>query len=248
MAQLIGKAAMPVPRLKKALMMFNGEEDAIAEFLDIYEQCADDAQLPKTERVKFMFRYIDQSQCLTFEAFEGYANEDWDVFSVAIKEAFGGVFQTKQCMRAALDTFIHTSAAKVITTDTKLRIYHRDFQGKAAYLINNKQLSEKDAAHYYWFGFHPSTQEQLERRLGIIKPDHPLEKLFAIADVYKAGCYIFNSSTFHRVLPSVLPTPNVSIQSPGVTGDSQVVKKTVRLPSELLSDVTDLLQKLHPLP
>jgi hypothetical protein len=176
--------------------MFNGDEDAIAEFLEVYERCADDAQLPKTEWVKFMFRYIDRSQRLTFEAFDGYAKEDWDVFSIAIKEAFGGAFQTKQCTRATLDAFIHTSAAKVITTDTELRVYHRDFQGKAAYLISDKQLSEMDAARYYWFGFHPSTQEQLERRLGIIKPDHPLEDPFAIADVYKAGCYIFNSNTF----------------------------------------------------
>ena len=188
---------MPAPRLKKAPDMFNGDEDDIAEFLEVYERCADDAQLPKKDWVKFMFRYIDRSQRLTFEAFEGYATEDWEVFSDAIKEAFGGAFQTKKCTRATLDSFIQTSATNVITTDTELRVYHQDFQGKAAYLISDKQLSEKDAARYYWFGFHPSTQEKLERRLGIIKPDHPLEDPFAIADVYKAGCYIFNSNTFN---------------------------------------------------
>ena len=126
--------------------MFNGNEDDIAEFLEVYEHCADDPQLPKKDWVRFMFRYIDRSQHLTFEAYDRYTMEDWDVFSDAIKEAFGGVFQTKKCMRAALGSFIQASATNVITTDTELRVYHRDFQGKAAYLISDKQLSEKDAA------------------------------------------------------------------------------------------------------
>ena len=154
---------MPAPRSKKAPVMFNGNENDIAEFLEVYECCANDAQLPKKEWVKFMFWYIERSQHLTFEAFNGYATEDWDVFRDAIKEAFGGVFQAKKCTCATLDSFIQASATKPITMDTELCMYHRDFQGNAAYLVTDKQLSEKDAAHYYWFGFHPSMQEQLER-------------------------------------------------------------------------------------
>ena len=173
--------------------------------------------------------------------------EDWDVFSDAIKEAFGGVFQTKKCTRAALDPFIQASATNVITTDTELHVYHRDFQGKAAYLISDKQLSEKDAARYYWFGFHPSTQEKLERWLGIVKLDHPLEDRFAIADVYKAGCYIFNSNAFNRMLPSAMPVPSSGMQSQEMVGGSQVIKKTVHLPLERSSDILELLEKLKSL-
>jgi hypothetical protein len=95
MSQLIGKAAMPAPRSKKAPKMFDGDDDDIAEFLEIYETCAGDAQLPKAEWVKVIFRYLDRSQRLIFEAFNGYAAEDWDVFSAAIKESFGGPFKQK---------------------------------------------------------------------------------------------------------------------------------------------------------
>ena len=49
----------------------------------------EDAQLPDTDCVKVMFQYLDHSQCLTLEAFGGYANGDWDVFQAAIKEALG---------------------------------------------------------------------------------------------------------------------------------------------------------------
>ncbi|KAF8498434.1 hypothetical protein JB92DRAFT_2834241 [Gautieria morchelliformis] len=248
MAQPTGKAAMPPPRSKKAPKTFSGDEDEITEFLDVYECCADDAQLPKTEWVKFMFLYIDRAQRLTFEALDGYATEDWDVFSEAIKEAFVGAFQTKKCTRATLDAFIQTASAKIITTDTELRVYHRHFQGIAVYLITDKQLSEKDAARYYWFGFHPSTQEQLERRLGIVKPDHPREDPFVIKDVYKAGCYIFNSNTFNRtpILSAASPVQSSSIKSQGASGESKVSKKTVQLPEEQPANIGDLLEKLPP--
>ena len=129
---------MPAPRSKKAPVMFNGDENDIAEFLEVYECCADDVQLPKKEWVKFIFWYIEQSQCLTFEAFNGYATEDWDVFRDVIKEAFGGTFQAKKCMHGTLDSFIQALATKPITMDTELCMYHHDFQGKAAYLVTVK--------------------------------------------------------------------------------------------------------------
>jgi hypothetical protein len=137
---------MLAPRSKKAPKMFDGDDDNIAKFLEIYETCAGDAQLPKAECVKVMFQYLDRSQRLIFEAFNGYAAEDWDMFSVSIKESFGGAFQTKKCTCATLGSFIQASAAKVIITDTEFWTYHRCFQGTAAYLIEHKQLSEKDAA------------------------------------------------------------------------------------------------------
>ena len=59
MSHLSRKAAIPAPRSKKAPKMFEGDEDDIAEFLDVYESCADDAQLPKADWVKVMFRYLD---------------------------------------------------------------------------------------------------------------------------------------------------------------------------------------------
>ena len=35
--------------------MFDGNEHDIAEFLDVYKQCVEDAQLPDTDHVKVMF-------------------------------------------------------------------------------------------------------------------------------------------------------------------------------------------------
>ena len=80
---------MPVPRSKRALKLFEGDEGDIMDFLESYECRADDAQLPENQRVKVIFHYLHWSQRLIFEAFDGYATENWDVFKVSIKEAFG---------------------------------------------------------------------------------------------------------------------------------------------------------------
>ena len=152
----------------------------------------------------------------------------------------------KKCIHVTLDSFIHTSAAKLVTTDTKLHVYHCSFQGIAAYLIKDKQLSEKDAAHYYLFGLHLDTQDQLECCLGIIKPTHPQEEPYAMTDVYQMRCYIFNSNTFNCIPFRSTPSPVGSVlKSQGVKESSRVMMKTVYLPKEQPGDVDELLRQLR---
>ena len=53
---------MPAPRSKRAPKLFKGDEEDIAEFLEAYEFCANDARLPENQRVKVIFRYLHWSQ------------------------------------------------------------------------------------------------------------------------------------------------------------------------------------------
>ncbi|KIJ29515.1 hypothetical protein M422DRAFT_269053 [Sphaerobolus stellatus SS14] len=46
----IGRAAMPAPGSNRAPKTFDGSEDDIADFLELFENCADDTQLPDKER------------------------------------------------------------------------------------------------------------------------------------------------------------------------------------------------------
>ena len=70
-------------------MMSEGSEEEIITFLGDYKCCTEDVQLPKVDWVKVIFRYLDWSQHLIFEAFDNYAAEDWDIFKAAIKESLG---------------------------------------------------------------------------------------------------------------------------------------------------------------
>ena len=62
-----------------------------------------------------------------------------------------------------------------------------------------------------------------------------------------AGCYISNSNAFNHTLPSAMPVLSSGMQSQEMVGSSQVIKKTVHLPSEQSSDILELLEKLKSL-
>ena len=69
----------------------------------------------------------------------------------------------------------------------------------------------------------------VEQRLTITLPDHPRSKPYAVADVYKAGCYVFDANAFDLSLPQT-STPT-SFDSSAHPMASQVVQTTVRLPT-----------------
>ena len=121
--QLTGRVAMPAPGSKKAPPTFDGDEHTIAEFLEIYERCIDDANLPRDDWVPFFFRYLSRVQHDIFEAFDGVATSSCDVFKESIRESFAGAFKSKKHTLASLDTFIKQSALQPIISDSAMRAY-----------------------------------------------------------------------------------------------------------------------------
>ncbi|KIJ22736.1 hypothetical protein M422DRAFT_196787, partial [Sphaerobolus stellatus SS14] len=192
----IGRAAMPAPGLNRAPKTFDGSEDDIADFLELFENCADDAQLPDRERVSFIFRYLSRGQKDVFKTFDGYEELDWVKFKAAIEEAFEGAFKEKKYTRQALIQFTRNNAALPIRTDAELRTYQRGFQAITYYLLKEQLLTEDDRDRYYWFGFHVDTRKILEQRLTTTIPNHPRSKAYRAADVFKAGKYVFDVDAF----------------------------------------------------
>ncbi|KAF8577298.1 hypothetical protein K439DRAFT_1622186 [Ramaria rubella] len=234
--QLTGKVAMPALGSKKAPRTFNGDEGEIAEFIEVYERCVDDVQLEKKDWVKFLFQYLARGQREIFKTFDGYDITDWAVFRTAIEEAFAGAFKTRRHTLLLFNLFISTTAQQPIHSDTELWAYHRKFQAIVVYPICEKELLDSDKNCKYWFGLHPDTRMSIERQPTITIPDHPRSKPFSVADVYKAGCYVFDSNTFDLNIPTTVPS-NTLIQtatnslSQGNPSESRVVKKIVNLPS-----------------
>ena len=218
---------MPAPGSKKAPPTFNGEEDQIAEFLEIYERCIDDAQLPQSDWVPFMFRYLTRPQRDIFEAFDGSETADRPTFKSAIEESFAGAFKAKKHTLASLDHFVRVSADVPISFDSQLHSYHRQFQAITTYLVQNKDLADTDKDRLYWFGLHPDTCLALERRLAITMPNHPRSKPFPMANVYRAGCYVFDANTFDLNLPLAHAAPTKLWN----TDSTCEVCTTIQLPS-----------------
>ncbi|KIJ36506.1 hypothetical protein M422DRAFT_98930, partial [Sphaerobolus stellatus SS14] len=182
---------MPAPGSNRAPKTFDGSEDDIADCLELFENCANDAQLPDKEKVSFIFRYLSHGQKDVFKTFEGYEELDWTKFKVAIEEAFEGAFKEKKYTRQSLIQFTRNTATLPIQTDAELRAYQRGFQAITHYLIKEQIITEDEHDRYYWFGFHQDTRKILERRLTTMIPDHPRSKAYRSADVFRASKYLF---------------------------------------------------------
>jgi hypothetical protein len=191
--QLTGKAAMLAPGSKKAPVTFNGNELDVAEFMDVYECCIDDAQLPRSDWVPFLFRYLSRDQRDIFEASNGVDTAEWDTFKASIHESFAGAFKTKKYTMAYLDQFIRQSPLTPIQSDPAPRAYHHQFLVITNYLIKEKEMETADRDQHYWFSLHPHMRMAIEQWLAITLPDHPRSRPYAVADIYKAGCYVFNT-------------------------------------------------------
>ena len=149
----------------------------------------------------FFFCYLTRVQRDIFEVFDGVTSSNWGLFKEAVHESFAGAFKVKKHILASLDTFIKQSASQPILSDSAMHAYHRQFQGIVNYLIKEKELADSDKDHHYWFGLHPHTRLVIEHRLAITLPEHPCSKPYSVAEVYTAGCYVFDVNAFDLNLP-----------------------------------------------
>jgi len=229
---ITGKAAMPAPGSNRAPKMFDGKEEDIAEFLEQFENCADDAQLPETEKVPFLFRYLSRRQRDVFITFDGYSPAVWDTFKKSIEEAFEGAFKEKKYTRQSLIQFTRSRSNIKISTDAELRTYHHEFQAITHYLISNGSILEEERDRYFWFGLHEESRRVIEQRLTITHPNHPRTKPYPFVEVFKVGKYVFDVNSFNNSLPEGVDAPaHLQSKSQGGPPESQVVTRTVTFPS-----------------
>jgi len=67
----------------------------------------------------------------------------WDTFKASIEEAFEGAFKEKRYTCQSLIQFSRSRCNTIISTDSELHTYHREFQAIAHYLISDKSISKE---------------------------------------------------------------------------------------------------------
>jgi len=102
---ITGKGAIPTPGASQALKTFEGNKEDIAEISEDFENCTDNTQLPESERVKFLFRYLSRQQRDVFKTFYGYSMTTWTMFKATIAAAFEGAFKEKKHICQSLIQF-----------------------------------------------------------------------------------------------------------------------------------------------
>ncbi|HEV7737453.1 MAG TPA: retropepsin-like aspartic protease, partial [Chlamydiales bacterium] len=248
------RGAMPAPGSNRAPKTFEGDEDAVAEFLERFEDCAEEAKLSNEDKVKFIFRYLTKQQKAVFKAFKGFQQLDWDEFKSSIQEAFEGAFDNSEYTKQTLIDLVRKESAALISTDAGLRRYQRDFHAVANVLISEDIITEEERDRYFWFGFHENIRQDLQSRLIALKPNHSDEKPYKWEDVAKVGKSLFNIKSFMKKPPEGVDAALGGLHSKSQGGhqESQVTTRLVNLPSVPKAsveqnDIEDLLARLDAL-
>lgn len=120
-------------------------------FLEQFEICVEDMQLPDEEKVTFSLHCLSNWQKEIFRTFNGCFTSGWRSFKAAIKE---GAFEEFGYTRQSLTIqFIQNSLASPILSDSALKAYRWKSQAVVQKLVDTKEISEDEKDYYFWFGF-----------------------------------------------------------------------------------------------
>jgi len=83
-----GIAGMPYPRAKFA-PYFSGEVDQdVEDFLDEYEEKANDNNLTCTQKVETVIRYVVKTQHHIWKSLPGYIDRNWDDLRAQLRQQY----------------------------------------------------------------------------------------------------------------------------------------------------------------
>ncbi|KAF8872190.1 hypothetical protein BD779DRAFT_1477681 [Infundibulicybe gibba] len=193
-----GIIAMPGVASNKA-PTFSGETSELLEFLDYFEELADGYQLSEPERCKSLVRYVDQSTKRFWISLEGFGTHNYQKFKEAILDQYPGASKGIKYTIRDLERLTKTSCDDEITSETELRQYYRKFRPMAVWLIANNKLSEGERNRYFWYGLHPSTRRQIDRRLELKEPNYTRAEATDMEKVMAAGRFVFLDEAFDAV-------------------------------------------------
>jgi len=102
--------AMPSAR-SKLVLHFSGEiEHPIKDFLEEYEELADNCGLSNLQKVEMVIRYVNHSQHHIWQSLPGYANCNWDNFHDDLCEEYISPSAENQFSRQKLVEFANKYA------------------------------------------------------------------------------------------------------------------------------------------
>ncbi|GJJ10255.1 hypothetical protein Clacol_004481 [Clathrus columnatus] len=183
---------MPLPGSPQAPKTFAGNEKEIMDFVEHFELCANESQLPESERVSWLLQYLTKEWKDIFKTFDGCDEKDWTTFITTIKAEFAEAFKLKVSNRSSLLTFVKIAAKSPIQTASEFRDYNRKFQAIAKDLIKKNALTTEDKDTYFWFGLHETTRTLIKSELRIIHPSNPTDKPYPSANILSVGLQSHN--------------------------------------------------------
>jgi len=176
----------------KLALHFSGEiEHPIEDFLEEYEELADNCRLSNLQKVETVIQYVDHSQRHIWQSLPGYINHNWDDFHDDLCEEYVTPSAENQFSRQKLAEFANKYTRRYMNDKTDIINYQRQFNNLTKVLVKSSRVTERERNTTFWHGFHPDNQKVLHECLIAKHPDQPRGQVFDLKDVLTTTRAVF---------------------------------------------------------
>jgi len=186
-----GVSGMPYLR-SKFVPFFSGEVDQdVEDFLDEYEEKANENNLTDTQKVETVIRYVVKTQHHIWKSLPGYIDRDWGDLRAQLRQQYINPSTEGQFLKQKLVDFVDKYARKRMDDEADVINYHRQFNTKGKFLLDSGRVTQGEFNAIFWRGFHREDRHALCERLIAKQPDRPQGRAFDIQDVLNIARAVF---------------------------------------------------------
>ncbi|KAG1864068.1 hypothetical protein C8R48DRAFT_773291 [Suillus tomentosus] len=197
---------------------FDGTTDNLAEFIDTYEQLADEAGLQGLDRIKGIIRYLARDDRELWGGMPEAAVDNYSAFLDEVKVMYPGWDGKRRYALADLRAITREYANKPMPSCTELSSYLRAFRKVMQPLIDEDRIGKVERDHLFMEGIPSDAQVQIRLRLMIKFPDHHPYDPYPFMDVFAAAQFLLPARAF--------PAPSAPISAPIVAPIATLVTAT----------------------
>ncbi|KAG1838621.1 hypothetical protein C8R48DRAFT_782359 [Suillus tomentosus] len=185
---------------------FDGTTDNLAEFIDTYEQLADEAGLQGLDRIKGIIRYLARDDRELWGGMPEAAVDDYDAFLDEVKVMYPGWDGKRRYALTDLRAIAREYANKPMPSCTELSNYLRAFRKIMQPLMDEDRIGKVERDHLFMEGIPSDAQAQIRLRLMIKFPDHHPYDPYPFMDVFAAAQFLLSGRAF--------PAPSAPVSAP----------------------------------
>ena len=189
---------MPGLRSNNAPHFSNDTINHFSDFIHKYEALARANSLTDDKKVEAIFRYIALKLRKFWKSLNRYQNPtNWGLFHTALEAMYPDTSAATRFAKKALQELIYKTSCSQMTNKDDVLDYYCLFLELSNPLTEARQLSDNDRDTKFFKGFHWDDREILSGHLFTMKPNHPQDKPYKLADVFKAARGYFSNAQFY---------------------------------------------------
>jgi hypothetical protein len=187
-----GPAAMPPPRSNRAPHYSGSVDDSIEDFLQEYEEFADNSGLTNNQKVEMVVRYTTPKLRDFWKSLDGFVALSWKTLKKDLRKIYADTSALRRHSEETLRSFARESARSRIRSEADVVRYYREFVRLSKPLLDSQRLTSGEQNKIFWHGFHKKDRAEMRTRLIAEHPRQPKKVSFDYLDVFEVATAILD--------------------------------------------------------